>query len=126
LFFNEVYTYFYFFAEIFCFIIKGANLLYPPDTMGVELACLVFYLFFCLGRNYIGTIGNKTETSSYLIFFLLFSFVPFFSNCYFMVLQTYSLKIEVILNVIGMIFVSLEYVFCLIAVIVIGRHEKSM
>lgn len=131
---SEVYTHFYFFIQLFCFLIKGLYLIYPPDTIGVEIFCLFLFYFFTLTRShigkdclwFIGKLGNKSESSFYLVFFMIFTIVAFFSFCYYMFLQTYVMKFEVIINAVGGVMVSLEFVFCLLAIIIIGKNEKTM
>jgi hypothetical protein len=113
--------------------------------LSVEIASLIIFIFFSVGRFRLGillnkyiiyishfqlitiaTLGNKSETSLYLVFFLIFQIIPLFSYIYFLCLQTYALKIEVIINAIGLFFFAFEIVFCLLAILVLSAHEKAI
>ncbi len=83
-------------------------------------------MIFCYFRYYIGKLGNKSEKSSFLLFFMIFTFFPFFSQLYFLLLQTYVLKFEVIINVMGLLFLVAEFVITMYAIIKTSLSEKGL
>lgn len=74
----------------------------------------------------LGIIGNKTETSAYTIIFLIYSVITLFGYLYFLSIQTYVLKFEVIINLIGIFFLIIEIIFAFIATFVFVLHEKTL
>lgn len=110
MFFNPIFFILYFFVEIISFIVKLTNLKYPSNSAQIELVCLGFFMIFTITRYYIGNLGNKTETSQYILFFLIFSFFTIYALLYYAFMQTYILKIEVIFNCIGFAFNVLEVI----------------
>lgn len=110
MFFNPIFFTLYFFVEIVSFIVKLLNLKYPSNSAQIELVCLGFFMIITITRYYIGNLGNKTETSQYILFFLIFSFFTIYALLYYAFMQTYALKIEVIFNCIGFSFHILELI----------------
>jgi transmembrane protein 216 len=126
MFFHETYLYFYIFLMLICYVIKGYQLKYPPNTLAVEIICLFFSLLFQLIRFYIGKLGNRSEQSKFVIYFCLFSVFPFFSYVYYLLLQTYVLRFELIINGLGIFFTCFEFVLSLWTIVVISLHEKAI
>ena len=124
--FNKVFSFIYFISEIALFIYKDVNLYYPPHTISVEITCLVFFLIVQLVRFYLGALGNRSETSIYVMFCLVFIIVPLYTFVHFCILQTYVLYIEMILNGIGFWLTVIELVFCLLSMMAISSQEKTM
>lgn len=124
--FNKVFSFIYFISEIALFIYKDVNLYYPPHTISVEITCLVFFLIVQLVRFYLGALGNRSETSIYVMFCLIFIIVPLYTFVHFLILQTYVLYIEMILNGIGIGLTVIELVFCLLSMMAISSQEKTM
>ena len=124
--FNKVFSIIYFFSEIALFVYKDVNLHYPPNTISVEITCLVFFLIVQLVRFYLGALGNRSETSIYVMFCLVFIIVPLYTFVQFLVLQTYVLYIEIIINGIGISLTAIELVFCLLSMMAISSQEKTM
>ena len=102
------------------------KLQYPPHSISVEITCLVFYLIIQLIRFFLGALGNRSETSIYVLFCLIFVIVPLYTYAQFLVLQTYVLRLEVILNAFGLLMTIIELVFCLLSMMAISKQEKTM
>ena len=126
MFYHEIYLYFYMFLMIICYIVKGYKLTYAPHTLSVEIVCLFFSFVFQLIRFYVGRLGNRSEQSKYVIFFCLFTLFPFFSYVYYLLLQTYVLKFELIINGLGIFFTVFEFILSLWTIVVISLHEKAL
>lgn len=74
---------------------------------------------------FLGSIGNKTELTIYLVYSLILSIPIVVGYVYFLQLQTYSLIFDLILNIIGLIFIALEVIFMIYAAINIKANEKG-
>lgn len=56
----------------------------------------------------------------------MIGFMPIFNYVYFALLQTYVLKLEIILNILGLAIVCLEIAATLIGIISISKQEKEL
>ena len=124
--FHRLFTLFYFLAEIVLFVYKDNKLHYPPHSISVEIVCLIFFLIVQLVRFYLGALGNRSETSIFVLFCLIFVIVPLYTYVQFLILQTYVLKLEVILNAFGLCITGIETAFCLLSMMAISKQEKTM
>ena len=124
--FHYIFTIIYFFANIALFIYKEHFFYYPPSAWGVEIVSLIFYFFVQLVRFYLGDLGNRTENSLYLLFNLIFSVAPIFTYFYYFLLQTYSLRIDIIINSIGLFMVFAEIIPCVLAFLAISKQESQI
>ncbi|CAD8151230.1 unnamed protein product [Paramecium octaurelia] len=115
----------YFIIEIIVFIYKGYGLFYPPNKIGIEIF-LQFLLAFCqFPRLILGSIGNKTESPSQILWFVLLIFPCIFLYIFFIVLQTYVVILEIIINVIALIFIVFEFVFSLSAFLTLKTMRSN-
>jgi hypothetical protein len=57
---------------------------------------------------------------------MLFTILPLFSYVYYLLLQTYVLKLEIIVNLIGALLLGLELIISLLAIITVSLHEKAI
>ena len=124
--FHRLFTLFYFLAEIVLFVYTDNKLHYPPHSISVEIVCLIFFLIVQLVRFYLGALGNRSETSIFVLFCLIFVIVPLYTYVQFLILQTYVLKLEVILNAFGLCITGIETAFCLLSMMAISKQEKTM
>ena len=118
--------YLYFFVELIAFIFKIQVLVYPTSSVEIEITSIVFILIIMVSKYYIGNIGNLTETSQFILFFLVLTFFTLFSFIYYAFLQTYILRIELIFNCIGIILNIIEIIGGLFAFLKILDSENSL
>ena len=64
IYFDQLYYYLYFIISIGVFVYKGFGLFYPPNTIGVEVFLLIIFAIGQGVRLYVGSSGNRTESSS--------------------------------------------------------------
>ncbi len=64
-------------------------MIYPKHTLGIELTFLFLYTFIQYVRLFLGLKGNKTESASNMLWFLLLSAGILFGQIFFIRLQTY-------------------------------------
>lgn len=101
-------------------------LVYSPGTAGIELTGLACIWIVNIVKYKIGSTGNKTETSFFVLFFLILSFFSIYSFLYFGFMQTYCLLIEVIINSIGIGLNLIEIFGAIIAFSSIHSSEISL
>ena len=70
--------------------------------------------------------GNASETSKNLIFFLAFELPVLLGYGYYMRYQTYVILFEVIINAIGFVFCAVEIAFGIYAVVKVASFEDSI
>lgn len=123
IYFDQLYSVIFFFAEIILFLFKGNYLPYPPGQLGPEIVGIFFYLAVQLTRLRIGKLirnnciiiiiastGNKTEMPMYLVYSIFLSAPVFFAYAFYLQFQTYSLAFDLSLTVIGMFFLGCEII----------------
>ena len=113
-----------FLIEVLIYIYKGVNLPYPPNTLLAEVLLLLFFPVLEAVRLYFGMKGNLTRRIPALMVGLLFAVPTFLTSIYFMIWQTYVLRLEFILAIIHVVFVSLELIFSIVALIAFTRAPE--
>ena len=68
IYFDRIYTVLVFVFEMIMFILKDTYLAYPSGTIAPEIVGMFFLLILQLVRLHLGSIGNKTEISMYLLY----------------------------------------------------------
>jgi len=71
IYFNSLYAVFYFVMEGFIFFYKGFGFYYPDSTISQDIIILITFGICELIRLQMGSIGNKTESSSHIGWFLV-------------------------------------------------------
>merc|ERR1712072_798664 len=95
----------------------GQTLPYPPGIIGWEITCVCLYFLIDSARTLLGSRGNKTEQPGPVIFFILLAVPCIIGNVYYFTLQLYVLRIDKILNLIPIIFLSLETPIAVLALL---------
>ena len=125
--FNRIYSILYFVMEILIFVYKVNTFTYPNSyTSGLEISSLVFYLIVQLGRLYFGELGNREEYSFFIILSLIFSIGAIYTYVHFLVLQTFVVRIELVINGIGMFLWLIELLSSILAVLSVSKQEGGM
>lgn len=70
--------------EVFLFFYKGYGLFYPPNQMGLESFILCMFAILQFTRIFLGSIGNKTENPSKLLWFIIIMIFEALGYIYFM------------------------------------------
>ena len=125
--FHRIYGVLYFIIEELLFVYKCHFFDFPDHSAeGVEITCLIFYLFVHVGRIYFGSLGNRAEASIFVILSIAYSVGSVLTYVYFFCLQTYVLRIELITNGVGMALWLFELLFGLFAFIGISGKESGI
>mmetsp|Transcript_3065 Transcript_3065/g.7673 ORF Transcript_3065/g.7673 Transcript_3065/m.7673 type:complete len:143 (-) Transcript_3065:115-543(-) len=117
IFFNGCYVALWFLANIAIFIWKGVELPYPANRLGPEVFLIFAVVIVNVVRLFLGSKGNKTENRVLLIIFIVLSLFAALGNIFFIIFQTYVLRIEMVLNVISLVFIGLETLFAIFAMV---------
>ncbi|XP_069757762.1 transmembrane protein 216-like isoform X1 [Narcine bancroftii] len=104
----------YFVAEILLFIYKSLLLPYAHANLALDLVLLFLYLGVEIMRIFFGSKGNLTQRKVPLTISLMLLGPSAIMAVYYLLLQTYVLRLEVTINAILLVF----YVFELVLYIV--------
>ncbi|NWS49373.1 TMM80 protein, partial [Probosciger aterrimus] len=113
---NGIYLIFYFLATLAILLYKSQAFSYPEDFLSVDLTLLVIMAIAEVLRLYLGVRGNLTEEEGLLGLSLVMTVGSVFLAVYFLVWQTYVLKIDVILNTILLLFCGMESILKISAI----------
>ncbi|XP_008106700.1 transmembrane protein 80 isoform X3 [Anolis carolinensis] len=113
---NGVYYIFYFFAALLMIIYKSQVFTYPDNFLTLDLILLFIMALLETIRLYFGTKGNLTEDEAPLGFSLVITAGCVILSVYFLALQTYVLKADVIINVVLLVIYGLEGILQIIAI----------
>ncbi|XP_039200221.1 transmembrane protein 216 isoform X2 [Crotalus tigris] len=108
LFLNGWYYATYFLLEIFIFVYKGLLLPYPSANLALDLVMLFLYLGIEVTRIFFGSKGNLCQRKVPLAVSLALTFPAAVMAAYYLLLQTYALRLEAILNAILLFFYAVE------------------
>eukprot|EP00735_Rhodelphis_limneticus_P008248 TRINITY_DN21106_c0_g1::TRINITY_DN21106_c0_g1_i1::g.23326::m.23326 TRINITY_DN21106_c0_g1::TRINITY_DN21106_c0_g1_i1::g.23326 ORF type:complete len:144 (-),score=-6.13,sp/Q9P0N5/TM216_HUMAN/37.23/6e-20,Transmemb_17/PF09799.4/2.4e-27,YMF19/PF02326.10/29,YMF19/PF02326.10/11 TRINITY_DN21106_c0_g1_i1:62-493(-) len=122
IYFNGWYSPIYFILTLLMLIYKGNKFTYPSQPYGFEVAFIVIYVFIEYARLVIGSRGNRLEAVSSMLWFLLLSGPILFLHFYFLLMQTYVLRLDEVLGAIGVFFVGLQ---CLLGTFVMMTFRRG-
>lgn len=123
---HTIYSFVYFILEMICFICVKSfpPFLYGYGAYGIDIFGLIAYFLHQVLRFHNGNFGNRTESSTTII--MSFPVVALFVYPYFWALQSYVLRIEEILNILGVAISIIETAFLVLAFLDISKQESSM
>ncbi|XP_008627633.1 PREDICTED: transmembrane protein 216 [Corvus brachyrhynchos] len=108
LFLNGWYCATYFLLEAFVFVYKVLLLPYPVSNLVVDVVLLLLYLGIEATRIFFGSKGNLCERKVPLSLSLALTVPAAVLAVYYLLLQTYSLRLEAFLSAILLLFYGLE------------------
>ena len=104
LYFDWYFSVFYGVFMIILLIYKSYELPYPTAVWELEFTFLLIFWCWQMVKIFLGTKGNKTETNLTTLFFVLLCIPSILAFVFFLILQTYVLVVELILNGTGIFF----------------------
>ncbi|CAI2382782.1 unnamed protein product [Moneuplotes crassus] len=125
LYFDYFFSIFYGIVTLVLLIYKSFELIYPSSVFELEVTFLILFWIWQLIKIFLGSKGNKTETNLTTLFFVILTIPSIFGFCFYMLLQTYVLVIEIILNAIGIFFCVLELIIGFVQFFIFRKIEKS-
>ncbi|UJR08683.1 hypothetical protein I4U23_012941 [Adineta vaga] len=120
---NRNYTIFWFILEIVLFIFKYYHLTYGTNAFGVEMAIIFMLCFNEFIRQFFGIKGNLMLQTSLLILFIVYGIFCIVGFIFFLVLQSYIQRVEILLSGIGLALILVEI---LLSIITIIRNSRAM
>ena len=108
LYFNKWFAILFFSMNMVVFIYKGYSLPYPPSALGLEVFQVFLYAIIEMVRIFQASNGNKTEQTGPLLVSLFLAIGTIVVNVVLLELQTYVLRIDFVINLVSICFVSLE------------------
>ncbi len=123
LYFNQAFLAFFFVIEALCFIYKGNTFLYAPGTLGLEVFFLFAFVAIELARIFNASKGNKTEQIGPLVWSFVLAAGSTVIYVYYFQLQTYVLKVDRVLNGMGLAFIGLEGLLMILVALTFYRAK---
>nr|XP_033784586.1 transmembrane protein 216 isoform X2 [Geotrypetes seraphini] len=123
LFLNGWYYATYFLLEILIFVYKGLILPYPTANLTLDIVMLFLYLGIEVIRIFYGSKGNLLQRKMPLAISLGLMIPAAVMAVYYLLLQTYVLRLEAIVNIILLVFYALELLLSIVALISFSRVE---
>uniref|UniRef100_A0A674JIH1 Transmembrane protein 216 n=1 Tax=Terrapene triunguis TaxID=2587831 RepID=A0A674JIH1_9SAUR len=124
LFLNGWYYATYFLLEIFIFVYKGLLLPYPSANLALDLVMLFLYLGIEVTRIFFGSKGNLCQRKVPLSISLALTFPAAVMAAYYLLLQTYALRLEAILNAILLLFYAVELLLGILTLVSFSRVDS--
>nr|XP_046262254.1 transmembrane protein 216 isoform X4 [Scatophagus argus] len=121
LYLNSWYFAAFYLAEILMMVYKGILLPYPSDNLVLDVVLLLLFLALETVRIFYGGKGNLCERSlaSCVSLFMLIPCAAL--AVYYLLLQTFVLRFEVLLNTILICFYILEFLLGLLSISAFSR-----
>jgi transmembrane protein 216 len=108
LFFNMYYSTLFFCLNLFLHLYKSYHYHYPYAAFEWEMCMLFLMMFMEMCRLTLASRGNKTEQIPPLVWSIALSFPMICGEVFLLTIQTYVLKLDVILNTVALSFTSAE------------------
>ncbi|CAM9092236.1 unnamed protein product [Chrysoparadoxa australica] len=96
------------------YIYKSYQFYYPSSAIGLEVCIVLLYGLIEYMRLFLTSKGNKTESIDPLGMGIVLSLPIMLVYVYMMSLQTYVLRLELVMAVMGLVFVGME---CLLSLV---------
>jgi transmembrane protein 216 len=106
--FGGLYDIIFFVLTFLLFLYKGYQLPYPGDHYEMELAFLFLWALCEPIRIFLGSKGNKTESSGPMLWCVLLTVPLLALHVFYLLAQTYVLHIEQVLNGLAIGFQGLQ------------------
>ncbi|XP_058161343.1 transmembrane protein 216 isoform X2 [Dasypus novemcinctus] len=126
-FLNGWYYATYFLLELFIFLYKGLLLPYPTANLVLDVVMLLLYLGIEVIRLFFGTKGNLCQRKMPLGISVALTFPSAMMASYYLLLQTYVLRLEAIMNSILLFFCGSELLLEVLTLAAFSRplHEPT-
>ncbi|XP_018589199.2 transmembrane protein 216 isoform X3 [Scleropages formosus] len=111
----------FFIAELLMFVYKGVLLPYPPGNLVLDLMLLFLFLGLEILRIFYGSKGNLCEQTLATVLSVGILVPCAVLSVYFLLLQTFVLRLEVIVNALLLCFYGFELLLCLTGLIAFSR-----
>lgn len=114
---NVHYIIVWFILEILLFIFKYFHLPYATSAFGLEIAMIFLLCFNEYLRLFFAVKGNLTFKSNHLIISIVYGIFCIIGFVFFLALQSYIQRAEILLSAIGLTLILLEILLSIITII---------
>ncbi|XP_075986649.1 transmembrane protein 216-like [Anticarsia gemmatalis] len=124
LYLNSFYLGMFFVCEVAMGILKAINVSYPDNALLTEAGifsalCLVEVIRISLGRR-----GNLASKKVPVFFSVILTIPSAVGVCYFLIYQTYILRLEYIWCAVMLMFHALELAFAILFIFTVCKHQQ--
>ncbi|XP_039767327.1 transmembrane protein 216 isoform X1 [Ornithorhynchus anatinus] len=126
LFLNGWYSATYFLLELFVFLYKGLLLPYPVANLILDVMMLFLYLGIEVIRIFFGSKGNLCQRMVPLGISLALTFPAAMMASYYLLLQTYVLRLEAVMNAILLLFYGSEMLLQVLTLVTFYRTKLGL
>ncbi|CAF0964049.1 unnamed protein product [Brachionus calyciflorus] len=123
LYLNQWYYIFWLIVESLSFVFKGQTLPFASGVLAGEIILFIFLFLLDMFRIHFATKGNLTERIIGIIVSIVLTLPCIGGSLYLLLWQHYVLRIELIINAIQLVFIALEVILEIIAIIVFARSN---
>jgi transmembrane protein 216 len=120
---NIPFTMLWFILEILVFIFKYCHLQYAANAFGVEFSLIFIVCFNDFLRHFFGIKGNLMLNVSLLVIFILYGIFCAIGFVFFLILQSYVQRVELLLSGISLTLILIEI---LLSIITLIRNSRAM
>mmetsp|Transcript_22770 Transcript_22770/g.31215 ORF Transcript_22770/g.31215 Transcript_22770/m.31215 type:complete len:145 (+) Transcript_22770:26-460(+) len=125
IFFNFHYTAFFFLLNLCLLTYKAVNFYYPSSFLGLDMTTIFCYLIMDIVRLILASKGNKTSMVPPLTLSLVLAVGVIVLHAYYISLMTYILRVDLVINGIGLALTGLEFILSIIVIVNISAAEKK-
>ena len=115
IFFNWHYLVFFFLLNLALFTYKSVNFYYPSDYLGWDITIDFLYAITESCRLLLKSKANKTSQMDGMFWALILGLPIITAHAYLIALQTYVLRIDLVINSIAFVMVGIEMIVGFIA-----------
>ena len=108
IYFDGWFCFGYFFYQMLLYLYKGSFYYYPPYQIWLEVVLNIVLAIVQTSRLFLASKANKTEMFRPMLWSLLLSPAAATALTYYVALQLYVLRLDIIMNSMGLVFLGLE------------------
>mmetsp|Transcript_23372 Transcript_23372/g.41342 ORF Transcript_23372/g.41342 Transcript_23372/m.41342 type:complete len:140 (+) Transcript_23372:194-613(+) len=124
LYFNGAFAAFFFVSQLVTYLYKSNNYLYSDGALSSEVFFVFVYAAVEYARLFQASKGNKVEQIGPMIWSLCLGIGVVVIHVFLFEMQTYVLRLDRILNGIGIFFISLESFLSILTSLTFYRDSK--
>jgi len=107
--------------------LEGNNLPYSENMqtiLGFEVAMVFVLGLLEWARLFLGSQGNKTEQVGPLVWMFFLSLPAAVANVYYLHLQIYVTRVDLVVNIVSLVFIGLELLLALLTIITFAKSPS--
>ncbi|XP_045455392.1 transmembrane protein 216-like [Melitaea cinxia] len=124
LYLNSFYLGMFFVCEIAMGILKAINVSYPENALWTEAGIFCALCFVEVIRIFLGRRGNLASKKVPVFFSVLLTIPCAVGVCYFLIYQTYILRLEYIWCAVMLMFHALELTFAILFILTVCKNQQ--